>query len=124
MHCPVCHSAELAAERFADVMVERCGQCRGFWLDVGKLERLLRADLRRLVRDDRAAGRRREPRADGRVNCPRCKGTYLIRVNSRVRPGTIVDSCTVCHGVWLDAGEYARLARGGLIGRLRGLLGL
>jgi Zn-finger nucleic acid-binding protein len=30
-------------------------------------------------------------------------------LNSLGRPGTILDSCTVCYGTWLDAGELARL---------------
>ena len=123
MNCPACESVALVEEKFEDVAVDRCPQCRGMWLDVLELERLLEADPRGLLKEDRAF-KSASGAEDRRLDCPRCKGTYLIKLNSLIRPGTILDSCTVCHGTWLDAGEYAQLARGGLAGRLRNLFGL
>lgn len=123
MNCPNCESVELIEEKVEGVALDRCPQCRGMWLDVLELEQLLKADPRELLREDRAF----KPTGgdeDRRLNCPHCQGTYLIKLNSLIRPGTILDSCTVCHGTWLDAGEYARLARSGLAGRLRSLFGL
>jgi len=117
-------SVELAQEEFEDITLDRCPRCRGMWLDVLELERLLEADPRALLKEDRAFRPATGDAEGRRLNCPRCKGTYLIKLNSLIRPGTILDSCTVCHGTWLDAGEYAQLARGGLAGRLRKLFGL
>ena len=123
MQCPVCTGTELEPEQVDDVTIDRCPQCHGMWLDMLELEKLLESDPRPLLRQDRAF-RAGKDDPDRRLDCPRCKGTYLIKLNSLIRPGTILDSCTVCHGVWLDAGELARLAGGGLGGRLRSLFGL
>lgn len=123
MQCPVCNDVELVTERVDTVEIDRCPQCHGMWLDMLELEELLESDPRPLLKQDRALGRAAAD-PDRRLDCPRCKGTYLIKLNSLIRPGTILDSCTVCHGVWLDAGELARLAGGGLGGRLRALFGL
>ena len=40
------------------------------------------------------------------MTCPRCNGTLA----HRVWRGVSIDSCTSCHGLWLDAGELAMLA--------------
>jgi len=42
----------------------------------------------------------------GEMTCPRCQGTLA----QRVWRGVSLDSCTSCHGLWLDAGELAMLA--------------
>jgi Zn-finger nucleic acid-binding protein len=102
------------------VEIDRCPDCHGIWLDVNELEALIKAKPKELLREDRAF--KAEPReAAAALKCPHCKGTPLIKLNSLHRPGTIVDSCTVCYGTWLDAGELARLAGEGLAGRLRRL---
>jgi ribosomal protein L37AE/L43A len=43
---------------------------------------------------------------ESRMTCPRCGGTLA----QRVWRGVTLDSCTNCHGLWLDAGELAMLA--------------
>ena len=40
------------------------------------------------------------------MTCPRCGGALALRVWR----GVSLDSCTSCHGLWLDAGELAMLA--------------
>lgn len=39
MHCPKC-GASLEEVSFRGVSVDRCGECRGVWLDAGELETL------------------------------------------------------------------------------------
>ena len=39
MKCPKC-GADLRAESVRGVEVDRCGECRGLWLDAGELEKL------------------------------------------------------------------------------------
>ena len=43
---------------------------------------------------------------EGSMTCPRCGGTLA----QKVWRGVSLDSCTSCHGLWLDAGELAMLA--------------
>ena len=40
------------------------------------------------------------------MTCPRCGGTLA----HRVWRGVSLDTCTSCHGLWLDVGELAMLA--------------
>lgn len=40
------------------------------------------------------------------MTCPRCGGTLALKVWR----GVSIDTCTSCHGLWLDAGELAMLA--------------
>lgn len=118
MNCPKCSATEMMQETVEDVTIDRCPSCHGIWLDMLELEKLLATDPRPLLEEDRVF--EAAPNVAGpRINCPRCQGTYLLKLNSREHPGTIVDSCTVCYGTWLDAGELARLANVHLRDRLR-----
>ncbi|MBN1512836.1 MAG: zf-TFIIB domain-containing protein [Phycisphaerae bacterium] len=109
MLCPKCENKEMETQSVAGIEIDRCPECHGIWLDALELESLLKRDIKPLLEADGQfeAVTRQEGR---RLHCPRCKGTYLIKLNSRLRPGTIVDSCTTCFGTWLDAGELTRLA--------------
>lgn len=120
MNCPKCLSDELQKQMVENIQVDCCRTCHGIWLDALELEKLLAADPRPLLGQDRHFTKA-EGGQDSRLNCPRCKGVYLIKLNSRIRPGTILDSCTVCFGNWLDAGELTRLAHKDLVGQLRRL---
>jgi hypothetical protein len=40
MHCPKC-GARLVEERYHEVAVDRCTECRGIWFDAGEAESLL-----------------------------------------------------------------------------------
>ena len=120
MRCPACTDVEMNEETVAGVRIDRCPACHGMWFDALELEQVLEADPRPLLKEDRrfvAQGGESGPRR----KCPRCQGAELIKLNSRLRPGTILDSCTVCYGTWVDAGELTRLAHNDLLGRLRDL---
>ena len=120
MKCPKCTQTELAREVIAAVPVDRCASCHGTWLDAQELEKLLARDPKALLADDSRF--QAQPNVAGpRLNCPRCKGVYLIKLNSQLRPGTILDSCQVCFGIWLDAGELTRLAHPDLLTRIASL---
>lgn len=120
MKCPSCDNVEMTRQVVEQVEIDRCPDCRGIWLDANELETLVETKPKALLREDRAF--KAEPGQAGvALKCPHCKGTPLIKLNSLHRPGTIVDSCTVCYGTWLNAGELSRLAGADLAGRLRRL---
>jgi Zn-finger nucleic acid-binding protein len=121
MNCPRCSATPLTQQKIDDLTIDRCPNCHGLWLDALELERLLELKPRDLLNDDSHVTR--SSASSGRLNCPVCKGTYLIKLNSLHRPGTILDSCTVCFGTWLDAGELARLAGSGLAAKIRSFFG-
>ena len=121
MNCPKCFGVELEEQTVGEVTIDRCPSCFGIWLDALELEKLLEADARELLSEDRRFRPEVEDQ-DLHLNCPRCEGARLIKLSALQRPGTIVDSCTVCYGMWLDAGEFTRLAHADLPGRLRALV--
>lgn len=109
MKCPKCQSSELVAQNAGEVEIDRCPTCHGIWLDMLELETLLRTKPRELIESDQHFhAHPMEPGAQ--LTCPVCRGARLIKLNSRVRPGTMIDSCQVCFGTWLDAGELSRLS--------------
>lgn len=120
MNCPKCENVEMTVETAGEVEVDRCGSCHGVWLDALELEKLIETAPKSLLSQDKQF--HATPGEEGpRLTCPNCKGTPLIKLNSRLRPGTIIDSCTVCFGTWLDAGELTRLANPDLITRIKSL---
>lgn len=47
------------------------------------------------------------------MNCPGCNSELV----EMVKHGVVLDNCTSCGGVWLDAGEFetaSKLEKGGL----------
>lgn len=120
MNCPSCTGVELNEEPAGDMSIDRCPQCHGIWLDACELEHLLTRLPHPLLQSDRHF---RPAASEGpRRTCPHCKGTsYLIKLNSLIRPGTILDTCPVCFGVWLDAGELGQLAAPDLLSRMHEL---
>ncbi|MCA9254503.1 MAG: zf-TFIIB domain-containing protein [Phycisphaerales bacterium] len=120
MNCPKCPSIALESRTVDGITIDECPTCHGIWLDALELEGLLAVDATSLLAGDRRF--QPQPGVEGpRLNCPKCRGTYLIKLNSRIRPGTILDSCTVCFGTWLDAGEFSRLADQGLWASMKAL---
>ncbi len=121
MHCPKCTGQELVSETIEGVEIDRCPQCNGIWLDALELERLLEAHPKSLLGEDRVFAKADSGTSGAQLKCPRCEGATLIKLNSRLSPGTILDSCTVCYGNWLDAGELSRLSGSNIGSRLRRL---
>lgn len=69
MHCPRCHTAELAERNRDGVLIDICTACRGVWLDRGELDKLIalaseRGDDRR---DDNNDDDDERPRGDPRA---------------------------------------------------------
>lgn len=84
------------------IVVDRCGSCRGAWFDARELRRA--ADDREVEALASHVGK--HPSASG-FPCPRCHGTCVASFVGDVQ----VDTCTACHGVWLDAGELEEAKR-------------
>ncbi len=116
--CPKCLS-DMAEVEHESVKVDICPGCRGLWLDKGEL-----AELRGAMEDLPAA-----PDSIGAGDhyleattyiCPRCSGSFDTFEFS---PGTglYIDRCQDCQGIYLDAGELAKIKN---LGGRRKLLGV
>jgi len=102
MRCPACGEAMVILE-YRQIELDHCVACGGVWLDTGELGLLLAgapeppAALRLA---DGARGQRRCPRCPQRLDTGHLAGSRLE-----------VDVCPARHGLWLDRGELAALAR-------------
>ncbi len=121
MNCPRCAGTALTQQKIDEVTIDRCPKCQGMWLDALELEKLLNLRPSELLADDSKFAA--STAAGERLSCPVCKGSPLIKLNSLHRPGTILDSCTVCYGTWVDAGELSRLAGTSIAGTIRSFFG-
>ena len=126
----ICPKDGVVMERFdADgIAVDRCPECGGIWLDLGELRALLdrppeAAPLITLLdRPERRVQKRstRNPREEWL--CPR-DGARLVSMRDPRQPHIEYEVCTVCGGVFFDAGELADLSRYTLLERLRSIVG-
>jgi Zn-finger nucleic acid-binding protein len=108
MYCPICKK-ELDKAIFYGVEVDFCPTCLGLWFEEDEL-RLAKdekdKDLKWLDIDLWKDAKKFKIFPGIRL-CPSCRlPLYEIYYgDSRV----IVDVCNLCHGVWLDRGEFKRI---------------
>ena len=106
MNCPKCQAATLAEFKVEGVPVDRCSACGGTWFDAQELSRLLAEDARQVAELRRGGNDARLD--DKRGRCPR-DSAELLRMYSAIDRSVTLDACADCHGIWLDAGEFAKL---------------
>lgn len=87
--CPVC-GKPLSSKTVQEVEINFCQDCRGVWLDEGKLKRLSGMDAQ--------AGRI--------MKCSNCSAAMQTKTVSEVE----IDICPKCSGIWLDSGELEKIA--------------
>ncbi|MBX3365441.1 MAG: zf-TFIIB domain-containing protein [Phycisphaeraceae bacterium] len=119
--CPKC-AAAMEQVTVGDVVIDRCRGCGGLWLDAMERERLLAsADLVKAA-DTGSEKIGRELDDQTNVHCPRDRSRMIHMVDLRQRH-IGYESCQICGGVFLDAGELRDLASFTLIERIRSILG-
>lgn len=102
------------------VTLDRCPDCGGIWLDNKELELAAAADTAAL-KDIDIGGRTRGVGAHGIRCCPRDKA-LLVTVTDPKQTHIRYEKCTICGGMFLDAGELKDLTEYTLAERIRNLL--
>lgn len=113
MMCPNCHS-DLQTIDYEGIAIESCDKCRGEWLDHDELGRIVRLREAKFDPEERRAiaesititGIELED-VDRDLKCPKC-GETTDAINFGGDTGIIIDRCTGCRGIWLDAGELEK----------------
>lgn len=110
MKCPAC-SNELFETTVGEVTVDVCkGGCGGIWFD--------NFELKKFDEPHESAGQtlleieRNENMVvdhTKRLKCPKCDDVVMMRHFFSVKKAVEVDECPGCSGIWLDAGELARI---------------
>ena len=94
-------------------LIEQCASCSGLFFDPGEVEALLEDSVSHvydfdLVLLETLSRETYRPDPVVYLKCPVCR-TLMNRQNFGERSGVVVDRCKP-HGVWLDSGEFRRLA--------------
>src|SRR5262245_21461840 len=108
--CPSCGTRRLQGVRQDGVEIDACTRCGGRWFERGELEHALRDYDPTLAAGvfQRELGAERGPTERA---CPQC-AQKLLEHAWKDEDELRVDVCPGCSGVWLDAGELARLQAG------------
>ena len=120
MNCPKCHAA-MELVTFEGVTVDRCTGCKGIWFDANEQKWLKEKKGSEIIdTGDAAVGKKMD-----KINnylCPRCQGP-MIRMVDVDQHHIDYEACTVCYGIFLDAGEFRDLKDYTMSEYLKGLFG-
>ena len=113
MNCPKCKSA-LHPIKIRDIELDQCEKCYGLWFDEGELKKIAEMELTDIEKETLGFSDSSPlPQIDSKQGdnlCPRCANP-LREINYMYETNIKVDSCEVCHGLWLDFGELAQIAK-------------
>ncbi|MBI1984518.1 MAG: zf-TFIIB domain-containing protein [Candidatus Wildermuthbacteria bacterium] len=106
MKCPVCKTRKLEQAIFSGVEVDYCPRCYGLWFEEDELQFAKDEkdrDLRWLDIDLWENVSRFRISPSGKL-CPQDRmPLYEVHYSDSV---VKVDLCNLCHGIWLDRGEF------------------
>ena len=103
MNCPKCGAAFEVVE-YASIKVRRCTTCAGIWFDMLQHEDLKHIEGAESIDiGDAALAEKFNPVR--RIHCPACRSKMIAMVD-REQPHIWYEACTVCYGVFFDAGEF------------------
>jgi Zn-finger nucleic acid-binding protein len=89
---------------YETIEVNRCTECNGLWFDMLELEHLKALEgSEEIDIGDPMVGRSLDSR--DRIGCPACH-TAMVRMVDARQPHIHYESCSVCQGVFFDAGEF------------------
>lgn len=104
MQCPKC-SAAMAKVSHEGIEVDRCTGCKGLWFDILEHE-----DLKAISGSEAIdTGSSELGKANDqirRIQCPACH-VPMIHMVVAAQPHISYEACTVCYGVYFDAGEFS-----------------
>jgi Zn-finger nucleic acid-binding protein len=103
LNCPKCKAA-MEKVAFGGTTVDRCVTCKGLWFDAREHEHLKEAEGSEAIDTGSKGGSPPMP-PGAKVMCPVCH-TPMIQMSDHNQPHLKYESCTVCYGVFFDAGEF------------------
>lgn len=118
MKCPRCGTA-METVQINEVQIDRCAKCGGLWFDEFEL-----GDLRAKKgseKVDTGHAEKSNLSSQVRLGCPKCN-TPMLRMVDAQQPHIWYETCDVCGGSFLDAGEFKDMKHFNLVDRIRDLL--
>ncbi|QQE10624.1 zf-TFIIB domain-containing protein [Planctomycetota bacterium] len=104
MQCPKCES-NMSTVTVGDVDVDRCDSCKGIWLDALEYDKLknMKDDGKLVDTGDENVGKMHDHERD--IKCPKCN-TMMVGMTFHDQPHIQYEMCSMCGGMYLDAGEF------------------
>jgi len=107
MRCPKCR-ADMEQIDYEGTEIDRCTICSGIWFDAGEID-VLRDKQAAAAIDTGDARIGKQSNAMDNYQCPRCSGA-MVKVVDPKQTHIWYETCSSCHGSYLDAGELRDLA--------------
>ncbi len=120
MKCPKC-AATMAKVEYQGLEVDRCSECQGLWFDLMEHEQLKKLSGSEEI-DSGAPEVGKINNTITRIACPVCN-VPLISMVVAGQPHISYESCTVCYGVYFDAGEFKDYKEFTFVENMRSLFG-
>ncbi len=106
MRCPKCR-ADMEQIDYEGTEIDRCTICSGIWFDVGEIDILKDKKAATAIDTGDVETGKRSNTIDS-YQCPRCSGA-MVRVVDPKQTHIWYETCSSCHGSYLDAGELRDL---------------
>jgi len=111
MKCPLCH-VDLERTEYEGASVFQCKSCSGYMVDRQRIT-LIKMSRGKSPQQLQAEAKARPQRDQNElVRCPRCHSKMQVkRVNANLetRDYLLLDQCDLCHAIWFDPGELAKM---------------
>ena len=118
MDCPKCGNM-MEKVSHESIEIDRCVLCKGIWFDMLEHEQLKAIKGSESIDiGDPEVGELFNRESD--VDCPVCH-TKMIPMVDRDQPHIWYEACTVCYGVFFDAGEFKDYKEQSILDFFRGL---
>ena len=118
MRCPKCR-ADMEPVNYEGTEVDRCSICNGLWFDAGEINLVKNAGAAAAI-DIGDAGIGKQGNATDSYQCPRCSGA-MVKVVDPEQTHIWYETCSSCHGSYLDAGEFRDLSNVSIMDFFKGL---
>jgi PAT family beta-lactamase induction signal transducer AmpG len=107
MRCPKCR-ADMEQIDYEGTEIDRCTICGGIWFDAGEID-VLKDNKAATAIDTGDAKTGQQSNTVDSYQCPRCSGA-MVKVVDPKQTHIWYETCSSCHGSYLDAGEFRDLA--------------
>jgi uncharacterized protein len=121
VNCPKCTGILQQEEYGDDIAIHRCDSCAGLWCKPAAIEAMKKTWMSEAVLDTGSPKVGQKLNEVSEILCPEGHGKMDHCHDARQRHITY-ESCPVCLGVFLDAGEFTDLKYDTLLDKVRSLL--
>jgi uncharacterized protein len=106
--CPKCENSTMTKISFHGVEVDRCPQCGGIWFDILEQEDLKKKKGSEAT--DTGVAKAQTTKQAQKLDCPKCH-TRMSPTHDIRQPHIVFEKCSICYGVFFDAGEFRDLKK-------------